>query len=197
MECASLPGHRGLWFQLDKASVFILFVACIFISNGKFDSLSHHAPLVARRSKDMYPWVQNMIGSMAMLTYAWKPHAMHCLFSVCCQTVFCRKILPTGRILCRPALYGVPTNPINCRWKLRSDGGNSVRPVVLCRTQGTCSSTLAFLFLEGQSSTNRGGRSTIRVFRARRIRACIIRASRGRGCGYPLLSFAIFSFKLN
>ena len=46
-------------------------------------------------------------------------------------------------------------------------------------------------FSEKQGSVNRGSSGMVRTFRARWVRACIIRTSRGGGCGH--LSFFICS----
>ena len=79
-----------------------------------------------------------------------KPHAMHCLFSVCCQNCLLQEVsadrqnsVPAGNLL-------MAGKSKQCRWKSWTAGGNSVKPVVLCNIQGTCPRVLAIFRKTGQ-----------------------------------------------
>ena len=118
-----------------------------------------------------------------------KSHAIHCLSSVAVKTVVYRNLLSTGSIQCRPAICEWPITPTTA-------DGNYIRPVGVSSSRWyytVCKEPVPALwhFSEKQGSVNRGGSGMVRTFRARRVRACIIRASRGRGCGH--LSFCIHS----
>ena len=96
-----------------------------------------------------------------------KSHAIYCLFSVVVKSVFCRKLLPTGIIQCRPAIDGWPINP-------RTADGNSALPVGISPSRwysAACKEPVLGLwkFSEKQGSINRGGSDVVRVFQASRV----------------------------
>ena len=123
-----------------------------------------------------------------------KSYSICCLSSVAVKTVFCRKFLPTGRIQCRPAIGEWPITP-------SAADGNYTLPVGISSSRWystVCKEPVPELwhFSEKQGSKNRGSNGMVRAFWARRVRACITRASRGRGCGH-LSSFFAFILIIN
>ena len=118
------------------------------------------------------------------------PYAVCPLFAV--KTVFCRRFLPTGIILRRPAICLQPIDP-------KTAGGNCALPVEISPSRwysAACKEPVLGLwkFSEKQGSINRGGSDVVRVFQASQV-SSMHHSRIPRQRLWPSLSF-LFAFFL-
>ena len=130
--------------------------------------------------------------------YAYMCLKSHAILSVLCLL---SKLSSAGSF-CRPAEFSADRQSLKCRWLQEQPV-----EIVKCRWEfclagGALQSARTLSRSVGNYHKDRAVQTEVAeiwygFFRRAGFRARIIRASRGRGCGHPLLSFAFFLFLIN